>query len=74
MTCPPQPVPEQRPLLSLAEAVYLAGLFEVGAPATRLRHLHALVIQAGPCMSDLADAVGMKALAVSNKLLKLRAS
>jgi len=71
MTCPPTPVSEQLPLLGLAEAGELAGLFEVLASATRLRLLHALMILDDPCMSDLAEAVGMKAQAVSNQLRKL---
>jgi DNA-binding transcriptional ArsR family regulator len=49
----------------------LAGLFEVLASDTRLRLLHALMILDDPCMSELADAVGMKAQAVSNQLRKL---
>ena len=71
MTCPPKPVPEERPLLDLAEAGKLAGLFEVLASETRLRLLHALMILDDPCMSDLAEAVGMRAQAVSNQLRKL---
>jgi DNA-binding transcriptional ArsR family regulator len=71
MTCRPKPTPEQRPLLDLTEAGDLAGLFEVLASDTRLRLLHALMILDDPCMSELADAVGMKAQAVSNQLRKL---
>lgn len=71
MTCLPEPIKEQRPVLGLAEAGDLAGLFEVLASDTRLRLLHALMILDDPCMSDLAEAVGMKAQAVSNQLRKL---
>jgi len=71
VTCLPKPSPAQRPLLGLAEAGELAGLFEVLASDTRLRLLHALMLLDDPCMSDLADAVGMKAQAVSNQLRKL---
>ena len=71
MTCRPTPTLEQRPLLGSAEACDLASLFEVLASDTRLRLLHALLILDDPCMSDLAEAVGMKAQAVSNQLRKL---
>jgi ArsR family transcriptional regulator, lead/cadmium/zinc/bismuth-responsive transcriptional repressor len=71
MTCPLKTDPEQRPLLGLAEAGELAGLFEVLASATRVRLLHALMTMDDPCMSDLAAAVEMKAQAVSNQLRKL---
>jgi DNA-binding transcriptional ArsR family regulator len=71
MTSLPKPASVERPLLGLAESEDLAGLFEVLASDTRLRLLHALSILDDPCMSDLADAVGMKAQAVSNQLRKL---
>jgi DNA-binding transcriptional ArsR family regulator len=71
VTCPPKPSSEKRPLLGLQEARELAGLFEVLASDTRLRLLHALMILDDPCMSDLAEAVGMKPQAVSNQLRKL---
>ena len=46
-------------------------IFEVLASDTRLRLLHALVLLGDPCMSDLAEAVGMKPQAVSNQLRRL---
>jgi DNA-binding transcriptional ArsR family regulator len=49
----------------------LARLFDVLASDTRLRLLHALVLLGDPCMSDLAEAVGMKPQAVSNQLRRL---
>lgn len=62
---------DARPLLSMAQSSELARLFEVLASGTRLRLLHALVLLDDPCMSDLADAVGMKPQAVSNQLRRL---
>ena len=38
---------------------------------TRLRLLHALVRAGELCVTDLADAIGMKAQAVSNQLQRL---
>ncbi|WP_291272272.1 metalloregulator ArsR/SmtB family transcription factor [Geothrix sp.] len=69
--CPPKVPLGARPLLSAAQASELARLFEVLASDTRLRLLHALVILGDPCMTDLADAVGMKPQAVSNQLRRL---
>lgn len=54
-----------------AEAESLERLFGVLASNTRLRLLHALMIQGDPCMGDLADSVGMKPAAVSNQLRRL---
>ena len=55
----------------MALASELAQVFEVLASDTRLRLLHALVLLGDPCMSDLAEAVGMKPQAVSNQLRRL---
>lgn len=46
-------------------------VFKVLANDTRLRLLHALVRSGELCVTDLADAVGMKAQAVSNQLQRL---
>lgn len=69
--CAPKAALEVRPLLSEGKSEDLARLFEVLASGTRLRLLHALVLKGDPCMSDLAEAVGMKAQAVSNQLRRL---
>ena len=69
--CPPKAPLTQRPLLGLGESAELARIFEVLASDTRLRLLHALVLLGDPCMSDLAEAVGMKPQAVSNQLRRL---
>jgi DNA-binding transcriptional ArsR family regulator len=71
MSCPPETFADHRPLLSRGEALELASLFEILASETRLRLIHALMIMNDPCMSDLADAVGMKPQAVSNQLRRL---
>lgn len=70
-TCPPKTPLGERPLLHGDLASALAQVFEVLASETRLRLLHALVLLDDPCMSDLADAVGMKPQAVSNQLRRL---
>lgn len=69
--CSPKAPLMERPLLGLGESSELARIFEVLASETRLRLLHALVLLGDPCMSDLADAVGMKPQAVSNQLRRL---
>lgn len=69
--CPPRAPLTERPLLSLGESSELARIFDVLASDTRLRLLHALVLLGDPCMSDLAEAVGMKPQAVSNQLRRL---
>lgn len=69
--CSPKAPLTERPLLGVAVALELAGLFEVLASETRLRLLHALVLMGDPCMGDLAEAVGMKPQAVSNQLRRL---
>ena len=69
--CPPKAPLSERPLLGLGESAELARIFDVLASDTRLRLLHALVLLDDPCMSDLAEAVGMKPQAVSNQLRRL---
>jgi DNA-binding transcriptional ArsR family regulator len=62
---------KDRPLLSPIQAGGLAAVFKVLANDTRLRLLHALVRADELCVTDLADAVGMKPQAVSNQLQRL---
>lgn len=66
----PRPLDEY-PLLTIGQAGSLARLFKVFANETRLRVLHALVRDGETCVTDLADAVGMKPQAVSNQLQRL---
>ena len=58
-------------LLSPEQAAELMRLFKVFANDTRLRLLHALVREGELCVTDLAEAVGMKPQAVSNQLQRL---
>jgi DNA-binding transcriptional ArsR family regulator len=58
-------------LLSGPKAEELARVFEVLASDTRLRLLHTLILKGDPCMTELAEAVGMKPQAVSNQLRRL---
>ncbi len=67
---PKQPLAE-RDLLGTADASRLEALFKTLANGTRLRLLHALVRAGELCVTDLADAIGMKAQAVSNQLQRL---
>ena len=60
-----------RPLLTAKQAAELMRLFKVFANDTRLRLLHALVREGELCVTDLADALGMKPQAVSNQLQRL---
>ncbi len=69
--CPPEAPLSERPLLGPGESSELARIFDVLASDTRLRLLHALGLLGDPCMSDLAEAVGMKPQAVSNQLRRL---
>ncbi len=69
--CSPKAPLIERPLLSVKKASELARVFDVLASDTRLRLLHALILKGDPCMSDLAEAVGMKPQAVSNQLRRL---
>ncbi len=69
--CPPKPELADRPLLSDGQAGALMSVFKVLANDTRLRLLHALVRSGELCVTDLAEAVGMKPQAVSNQLQRL---
>jgi DNA-binding transcriptional ArsR family regulator len=69
--CPTKPALRERPLLSYAQSGDLAVLFKVLANDTRLRLLHALARGGELTPTALADAVGMKAQAVSNQLQRL---
>ncbi len=68
---PPQPAIAERPLIDDGQAASLMRLFKVFSNDTRLRLLHALVREDELCVSDLAEAVGMKTQAVSNQLQRL---
>ena len=68
---PTQPAIEERSLISDDQALALMRLFKVFANDTRLRLLHALVRDEELCVSEMADAVGMKPQAVSNQLQRL---
>jgi DNA-binding transcriptional ArsR family regulator len=53
------------------QAVKMTALFKVLANDTRLRLLHHLIRSGEVCVTDLADALGMKPQAVSNQLQRL---
>src|SRR3954466_2919750 len=57
-----------RPLIGPEQAAELEELFKALANDTRLRLLHALARAGELCVSDLCEAVGMSAQAVSNQL------
>jgi DNA-binding transcriptional ArsR family regulator len=61
----------ERAPMQPAEAVRMEHLFKVLANDTRLRLLHALVRAGDLTVTQLADAVGMRASAVSNQLQRL---
>ncbi len=69
--CSPKPPLQDRDLIDTADASRLEALFKTLANGTRLRLLHALVRAGELCMTDLAEAIGMKAPAVSNQLQRL---
>ncbi|MBO0758262.1 MAG: winged helix-turn-helix transcriptional regulator [Bradyrhizobiaceae bacterium] len=69
--CRPKPRLAARPLISPEQAGGLERTFKVLANGTRLRLLHALVKRPGLSVTALAEAVGMKAQAVSNQLQRL---
>lgn len=69
--CPPRPALRRRPLLGPDEATAVASVFKILANDTRLRLLHALCRGGEVCVTDLAQAVGMKPQAVSNQLQRL---
>jgi ArsR family transcriptional regulator, lead/cadmium/zinc/bismuth-responsive transcriptional repressor len=60
-----------RPLLSSAQAAELERTFKVLANGTRLRLLHALELQPGISVTELAREVGMRPQAISNQLQRL---
>lgn len=68
---PPQPPIEDRSLIGAEQDLALMRLFKVFANDMRLRLLQALVRQEELCVTELADAVGMKPQAVSNQLQRL---
>ncbi|NIA14519.1 MAG: metalloregulator ArsR/SmtB family transcription factor [Nitrospiraceae bacterium] len=69
--CIPNVELRDRALLSEAQASALESTFKMLANGTRLRMLHALVQQGELCVTDLAEALGMKAQAISNQLQRL---
>jgi DNA-binding transcriptional ArsR family regulator len=66
-----RPTLADREPMEPAEAERLEQLFKVLANDTRLRLLHALVRAGDLTVTQLADAVGMRASAVSNQLQRL---
>ncbi|MGC4939228.1 ArsR/SmtB family transcription factor [Kribbella sp. DT2] len=66
-----RPVLAARPLIGAADAAELEGVFKVLANDTRLRLLHALVRDEELSVSQLAEAVDLRAQAVSNQLQRL---
>lgn len=66
--CSPKPRLNERPLISQGQVDELSGLFKALANDTRLRLIHALARASELCVSELAEAVGMKSQAVSNQL------
>lgn len=69
--CPPKAKPEERPLLSTAQAASLSELFKILANDTRLRLLHALVRAGELRVTALAQGLSMTLQAVSNHLQRL---
>lgn len=69
--CPAKPGLQRRPLLESAPAAELAAVFKILANDSRLRLLHALARKGELSVSALAEAVEMKAQAVSNQLQRL---
>lgn len=69
--CPPKGPLEKRDLFDRKGARDMAELFGLLANDSRLRILHAIVRKGEVSVGDIAEAVGMKAQAVSNQLQKL---
>lgn len=69
--CSPKPALRDRTLITLEKAEELVGVFKVLSSDTRLRLLHALARSGELCVTELAQAVGMKPQAVSNQLQRL---
>lgn len=65
------PALQERKLISSAESLDLADLFQVLANDTRLRLLHALAREDELCVSEIAEKLKMKPQAVSNQLQRL---
>ena len=61
----------RRPLMTPAQSDQLSELLGILANDTRLRLLHALARAGQLCVTELAEAVGMRAQAVSNQLQRL---
>jgi len=62
---------DERPLLSPIQAGGLATVFKILGNETRLRLLHALMLEPEIAMLDLARRLGLKPQAVSNQLQRL---
>ncbi len=69
--CPPKLALGDRPLMTIMQATELMGVFKVLGNDTRLRLLHALVRGGELCVTDLANAMGLRPQAVSNQLQRL---
>lgn len=67
----PKPALSRRPLMTSEQSDQLSELFQVLANDTRLRLLHALARAEELCVTEIAEAVGMRAQAVSNQLQRL---
>ena len=65
------PPMQDKPVINPEEAMLLESVFKILANATRLRILHALIREPNLTVNALADAIGMKAQAVSNQLRRL---
>ena len=71
MCAPARPELAGRALIGQRQAAQLEAVFKVLANDTRLRLLHALVRSGQLCVTDLAEAVGLRPQAVSNQLQRL---
>ncbi|NIA21624.1 MAG: metalloregulator ArsR/SmtB family transcription factor [Anaerolineaceae bacterium] len=69
--CPKKPDLKNRPLLTGVQALPLEQVFKLLANGTRLRIVHALARTGELCVSEIAEALGMKPTAVSNQLQRL---
>lgn len=69
--CPAKPPLASRQLIVGEAATDVAMLFKVLANDTRVSLLHALARAGELCVTELADAVGMKPQAISNQLQRL---
>ena len=68
---PPKPMVASRSLIDPQQSQRLESLFKILANSTRLRLLHALIRTPDLCVSEIAEAIGLKITAVSNQLQKL---